>query len=79
MSAVAYSEDSLMEDVNLHFNGREGTPPEYGSTEYFFLLACTIDAPELWAQFDNIEESEMKAIVHSLISLGWGFEFVTLH
>ena len=68
-----------MDDVNLHFNGKKGMDPEYGSTEHFFLLACTLDAPELWAEFDSMEESEMREIVQNLISLGWGFEFVTLH
>lgn len=68
-----------MDDVNLHFNGKQGTDPEYGSTEHQFLLACTYEAPELWAEFDGMPEEEMRSIVQSLISLGWGFEFVTLH
>lgn len=68
-----------MEDFNLHFNGKQGMDPEYGSMEHNFLLACTFETPELWKEFDEMETNEMLAIVDNLISLGWGFEFVTLH
>jgi hypothetical protein len=66
-------------DMNLLFNGQQGMDPEYGSPEHNFLLACTFEQPELWAEFDDMDDSEVEAIVDNLVRLGWGFEFVTLH
>lgn len=65
--------------MNLVFNGMCGREPEYGSTEHLFVLACTYEVPELWAEFNDMSEDEVRQIVRSLIHLGWGFEFVTLH
>lgn len=63
----------------LHYTGKRGDLPEYGSDEHLFLIACTHETPELWEMFASMTEKEVQAIVNSLCSLGWGFYFVTVH
>lgn len=65
--------------MHLHYSGKRGDPPEYGSDEHLFLVACSTDDPEIHALMGGISEEDAKIIVRNLQYMGWGFFFVTLH
>lgn len=65
--------------MHLLFNGTCGKPPEAGSDEHLFLVACTSEVPELWEYFNSMKDEEVDCIVGELQRMGWGFSFVTLH
>jgi hypothetical protein len=65
--------------MHLVFNGICGNPPELGSDEHLFLVACSTELPELWEYFDGMEEDDVASIVEALQRMGWGFQYITLH
>lgn len=65
--------------MHLHFSGKQGLEPEFGSDEHLFLVACSSSDPKTWSLLHGLSEEEVKVVVSNLQRMGWGFFFVTLH
>lgn len=64
---------------NLIFNGRIGYRPEPGTLEHLFIAGCAEENKEVWDRLASCSRQEMEMVIKSLIELGWGFEWVTVH